>query len=775
MGEKFNKRVIAFFVIVFFMIVLIGCDSSSPKFKLDHKKYTDVTLIQLDVHVINENGLMYLTKKGKKITKGYSAIYPLNNSNLELVEEDMINYFLGRTLDGDFVILDIEGQERLIRHKLKDIDDITKEGFVCVTEENKYVFIRYSADTIENSYDKISVIRNNSMHDNDLNTAQCLIAYYKITKDQFQYYLLNLAGEEIISLVDGITPIILRNSDNFDPTTYLKIKIGETYRLAKVDGTYIGDSYDNISSDYQLIKCEKNISYTVNEQEVNGKRVTYYNYDGNSVSYDTIDSEGNLTSELERNDYFIRYKTDKDNQVIVHKFNGNIDKYDSISSQNLGANYYKFRRGNEVGFLDIKGNVIYFEEYDAAKQLIMVETNYDDNIFYCLMYSSKGSKYISYIDGNVKILNVPQDSLNQYGIYPWSYPFLYIIVKEDNEFNYKYAIYSPKTETIQDIDSLTYYDDIKIENRYGIYYAIAKDLKSGIYYFIDLETGIKTNLGTKINIENLESAETTIEKNIIANVDDTQKFNTINGLVLRVEYRIETENIIEKYIVYKNKIYNSTDAETKVVYINQASVNHKLGDNYISLREDGETSIYNFELKRNEYVFNKLKDIKYEVVQTLIDDVTNDTYFVIKDDFMDLYGLCDIDGNVLIYPQYNYIKDIQNGNLIVSKYFGNIRFGVIKIKDNGTYKLLSNIIYSNIDFIGDGNFIATDKSNKLFFFKNNGNKEKDEVVAHNQIPYTSLVDGQFIKKEGYKIDFGGYVRLFLGTEELKKSYPYNQP
>lgn len=764
MGEKATKKIIVLLVIVFFMIALFGCDGSNPKFKLDHKKYTDVALIQLDVHVVNENGLMYLIKKGKKITKGYSIIAPLTYGDTILDEEDMVNYFLGRNLDGEFVILDIEGNEKVINHKIKGINYITKEGLIVVTESDKHVFIRYSGTTSEKLYDHISVIYNSS------DNIQGLIAYNKVTEGQNKYFLLNLEGDEKISYVDSISKIELEDPNILDQyTTFLKVKIGETYRLARTDGSYLGATYDSIDTTSNLIKCVNYISYTVNDVKLNGEKITYYNYNASSFSYESIDQEGNLTSEIDRNDYLICYRSNKNNQSIVHKFNGDANNYDSIVDKYY---YYKFTSGNEVGFIDKKGSVIYREEYDAANELMMVKTNVYQDTYYFLMYSSKDSKYISYINGSVTSLSVPNDSSNHYSMEFPLIPYVYISKKLDNEFNYKYALYLPKIETSQSIDSLTYYDEIKTYNVNGIYYALAKDLKSGIYYFIDLITGKKTNLGTKINTNNIDVVSHIIDKNILANVDNTQKYNTINGFVLKVMYWIETEYFEEKYIVYKNKIYNNADADTKILYIDQASVNHKIGDNYIFVIEDDITSIYKFEANENEYVLKKSKDIQYKVTKTLIDNVTNEVYYVITDDFMDLYGLCDISGNILIYPQYSDINEIQNKNLIVSK---NNRFGVIKIKDNGTYKLIANIIYKYINFYGDGDFIATDASNKSFFCKNSGSKEKDEVIAVDRIPYTSKLDGQFINIEAYKIDFGGYVRIFYGTEELKKIYPYNQP
>jgi len=341
-----NMKVV--FIFIFFVVVLVGCGKDKSNYILEDKSYDDIIMVQLDVRVIINDGLYYLEKDNKIISKGYQEIKSLDyewlnedtfskpiDLNKLYIDGPITNYFLAKSFDYTYCILNGNGEEDInLTNQYLEFPILFEGGMVGKTTDDKYVYVNFKNGESETLYDKI------------VDKNKFLIAINNSQVEGSSYTFISYEGEVLLDNIDSIS--FLKTGSY---THFYSVKIGDKYKLTNDKGILLSeDSYDNIinNSSLDVIMCTENINYLIVGNTYNGERLTYFNNEYQSIIYDTIDSYGNSKPLPDINSYFITYNDDISEKDVVETFSGKKIYYDEI----IGNKYID---GDNIGFFNNDG------------------------------------------------------------------------------------------------------------------------------------------------------------------------------------------------------------------------------------------------------------------------------------------------------------------------------------------------------------------------------------------------------------------------------------
>ena len=733
-----GKRIKLFLILIFLMVFVWGCsEKSNLNYKTEKMDYNDVLDFHQDIYIVNDQGLYYLVKNGKKISKGYITII---NPCTESVSDKYIDYFIAKTKNSDYVIVNHQGQEKPINHEVVSYLGYTKYGFLFKNEDKKAVYMTHNGETF--IYDNILLA--NRCLDED-GCIKYLIGTNDIEENETESFLLNAQGEIIISDVSLIEVMFLSY-----PTeqTFFKVKQGDKFKLLNAELEIVMDNLDGLEvRNNNLIRCLINSYDSNNPSQLTDSTYTYYNSLNQSISFKM--SEG---FSYEEGPYFVAVANSLLN-FKIYRFNDEMIECTSFQRYNM---IYKFQNSSTNGFLNYSGEIIYSD----ANQLSSV-TDYHS---YTQNYVIRNSSNVVLTDTETtKTLTFPSSSAYSYSINTTQVNGTFLIIR-NSAFGIQKALYSLKhTESNININNLSYYDQINVYRTAGINYALVSDYENEKLFIVDLDDDYYQLLISDCP----QGYNPIIINNIFANIDIYRELNTINGFAFTINSSLS--DFSKSFIIYRNQIYNGGEkADLKVMAIDETNVISTPGFNEVFIYNNNSTDVYQFVYDNDEYTLTYKTTIPFQITAAKRDAHTLKVYYVIRNEINPSYkGLCDDEGNIIFYPHFNNIVEIENNNVIVERFN---YFGVIKIT-NKSYKVLVKMVYSNIGFIGDGNFIVFEDYTKRYFCDSTGKLNNDEILLGDIITYLSLEDDEYVTKHAYKLIYSDYVMIYR-QEKIIKIYSH---
>lgn len=728
-----------YYLFVILTLFLIGCDkelnidfsigNNNSDYVLDSNKYQDIILVSFDDLIIKDNDLYYIVDHNNQRSVGYSFVKTMFYYNE--IDSRYHYYYLVKTIDNKNMLIDSLGNEKSLQYEYSLIYEYLNDKFIGITNDEKYVIVSFDG-TESPLYEDMYVVRGFDY--------KTIIAYNIDEFNNYTYFLYNNNGDIIINGSERIEHFLLTNSTNHTP--YISIKTDNGYRVAYGNGEFIDDEL------YTMVSQTENNIVGIKDSD-DYQHFVFYNNKYEKISVDTI-SIGKPPYEIYKHDNAIIYHDDLINKDIIKTFSGGELIFDSVEKP--GTLYYICHKDDKIIFIDRDGNELYSEVYDPNKKPTVFYNYYNFwvyskvNNFYMASSENKSITLINDFSSKSTI-NVELGMSN--GVFN--------ITVTTNGVS-KTSLFSLEYTNATKLSELIYYEDIYVCYSSVMPFAIIKDTSKQQLTLLDLNTFQETYLG--------EINSFFFDWNI--NFMEIKKDNTIFFSTFEVLYKYGIDEVKDSYIIYKDQVNESTaESNLKVKQIgtrSKSDINYMY--NFIFINEVNKSNIYKFDFIEDHYELKSISSIDLQVASIMIDK--DSAYIITKHIFNNqniYYGLNDIEGNVILNPEYFHILGIQNSNVIIQDKDENNRVIQINSKD---IKTITDIDYHKIKFIGDGNFVAEendgDKYSTFYIFNSSGNKE--QIKTYTSLTYLTVVSDKIKYVEAYKIDFGEYVQLYFNNKEL---------
>lgn len=706
MGDKKQiKKLFFFFVIAFLLFVTSGCTSKKENDSpLEKEKYADILGVYHDVYVVNNNGLMSLSKDNKKISKDYFSLRSLVKSK---EKNDNWNYFLAQDSSLNFYIVNSEGQETKLSDKYLSLYSVYPNVVVFNISDLKYAlyFINEKEEVI---CDYVTNLENR------------ILRIHKDTADGIARSLITYSGETICDNFTFINDIFINDSVTNKNKLHYIVGVNEKYILIDADGKVLSNKpYDSIQHIYyyNLIECS----------DFDDTKKTYINYAGDSIVVDTT------TTEVEYVNQNLMVLSNKQTRINdINLFKGKIIKGAVYNLFNYSYYYcIKYQTANEVGFLSHNGELIYSSKnLDVPHDIRYIGTN-DKDYFYLI--ESDGYTVVNGLGENKKV-NIPKD----YIVTPYYINNIFKIQSTDPN-NKKIGVFSFENVPTN-ISDVKFYDEI-------VYYdSLILGINNGdrSVTVIDSESSNTFKVNVNVNQDIFSTIDFSFNKSYSSVHKETIMLYDFN---IRVK-ESDMFTVLNKYILYwyndEGMRYFELDKDDQFYFRN---------DLLLIKDKNVNTKIY----KPNEDVteFTLLATTNKEITKIINDD--EDYYYVYN--LNNYKGLLNAEGTIILHAQFSDIKDIRDGHVIVVK---DDYFGLLKLQKDSKYKVIMNIEYTEMEFVKNI-LIVCNHLDEYYLYTTSGDKLiKDRIINANLIEYTTIdpeEENGYAVKVVVKLFFGSYVKL----------------
>lgn len=783
------------------------------------KDYDPVdTTIYNGYEIVNEDGLYYLTKDGKKVSKtGYTMLESVNTrhySNGNMLTRDGVkfyDYFIARKEDANtYFLLDGEGKELAIEGENLDYtesylpfivfaDNVTGEYGVLSLEKLDSDVASASDETISlNMYDDYEPYQVN----------YCVATYFLMEVDDTtpgadapKTYFVNAEGSVLFASVDGAEEYILVDNDDDDCEA-------KDWLFYCTDGRLFNGAGELLSTDIE----------SVERIGADNKSVMALK----SVEAD----DGEKTEELIIFSGKVAFRvTDADYQVRSSHFYGNVMTVNYKDDVKLAA--YDITTGTKTdcqGVMDkrydefVSGTVILVNDasytyVDAETGKTLITTTFGDMAWYNGMTgvmvsvtenatNATGSAYLHFVapaKTSVALTLNAGESISKI-FTDGNGCDAYIITSINDTLSTDYtitkkALYVPfangavKTASYDDMQELEVFAE-------GASIVLATDYDSNKYDLIDVASGTVIKSVAPGNAENM--ALTTIEYDdtyaLFNDYDQGVEFAVFKTVVKDVNGDTVKE---EFYALSRNQVMkgedNILDADDYNIvleeYATGAVTVTELGDNIDSIVASNMTGGANYTRNYSAYRYAS----KYMVVN--ISDWSSDIYEIKSD--LTLRKVCNVpyyvssvvtygndlsNGYVLVYnksTQECAIFDL-NGEMILGyhdnitvtydgEYFIASRQGVYGAykydMEKGRVKQILDFEFRSIQYVGDGGFTTLEELGGEYYLYDGKNTAKSDPISN----LFNLVNYYIDEETGELMASMNYYYNFVGELYVHRS------
>lgn len=703
------------------------------------------------VEILEEDGLYYLTRDGKKISKtGYPLLISVNDSIDDDAEElvtyddfELYDWYIARNPENTaWLFVNGEGEEVKIAGENLDLFRVSLPYvafYDTVTYEYGFVSLKALSAGEEISVDMYNYIEmENSVNEG----AQYDYAWVKSLgngTDDAKYIYFDENGDKIFeSPIEEAIEYDIYDEDKDLTTRYFKTSLKELYNIkGELVAKDVTVASVNNSKEIMVVLCEPTddkLSEAENKDNAYGMIIsigTTFKISNKDYDIYQSDAEGSLLLVKTRN----AEGTATNEAVLFNMLTGT-----SISCKNgistVGSDIVVVANDDKsmYTYIDVEtGATLLTSKYDdmslygktgalySAKEYAELTNGITDPLLkpkaYLHVVSATHAEAVLTLDAKSTV-----DVLLDYKASP-----VYVIttVTDVSDVTEPYSLtkkalyipFSNSNSLTGDYDSVQYLDVFAD----GVGVAIGTDYESGKFDFIDVATGaiVKT-----VSAQGAEMAKTAFKHygTYTLRKDNTVKESTAEYAVI-VTYKSDDMGQIastEWTVLGRNTPMTdddklATSALCAVELGNNSLLEHKAVEVY-----DGHLVFHNTMRQSTVYTLNDdyslsvLTNIPYNVysVEYFDDADISKVYIVVMDEYGTI-GLYTSDGKQILAPVYDRIKVVDEEYFIVYDHMagGAFKYNVKKNK----VKQIIDFAYDSVYYVGDGGFLV-EQSGEWYLF-----------------------------------------------------------
>ena len=749
-------------------VMLLNQSNYLKKLPYDHVSTTSYN----GVEIVGEEGLFYLVKDDKKVSKGYASLKSVNDyygDIEELIKQGkkvkIFDYYIAHTSENsDYLIVNSEGDEVYISGDSYSLDATsTKLPFLVFVNNTNGLQAAVSLDRLDSDISYKS--------GNELTLRPFKRISAQITCDSSA----NCAYLETEDISDSSQKSYFR-SDGIKITSGADISITRLYKENEPHTSYV---YFYNATDKKLLSASGElISQDITERYKAGDENWQYTFSidaQTSRSYITVFSPSKVFT-LSSNEYYLNTFAYAGNCVTAIKIS--TSKYEIIGLSGTSIGSYSSARINGTAFtvqnhdgsyscLDKNGNVIMTGNY--PDMTLVPELSGDKySVFSSPMYdTANNSRYYHFAKAGAGHYSLNTEGLEISVLEPDHSSF---IIKKEN----KYSVFAPFSTAKTSAE----YDTVSVHNQNGVIWCLAENYKNGK---IDIVDPLTAMAALSINCSEEEFAKYRIlhDNNIALATDPLDTDTAVHISIIKVE-KYDTEEVLNSakyYAVYRTAPILDQGYPNAVLSVLELGANLKLDEpynaytsnNYLVAHTSTGSNVFSLD---ESFTLSSVASIPYHIDRVIYDIQDPETnYFVVKSD-NGMEGLYDTDSKAILAPYYNDVKSVEGGYITVSMRGA---YGVIQSKSNGKIKTVIDFLYANIIPLGDGGYYTVMRNgqedvydkNKLVLTVNNIQRITSYTENENgciRVSYSHIFSSDSTlhihrSHQRVRLDFGNYTNL----------------
>ncbi len=769
------------------------------------------------VEILEEDGLYYLTRDGKKISKtGYSALSSVNEyyfymngeATLSTYEDlEFFDWYVARKPEAKtYFLVNTEGEEITVAGEtlqyvgcfmpyITFIDITTQEmGAISLKSFDSALSSNAGSEITVNMFAEIEPNTVNS----DQAMADYLVAYDKGDGTANEKCIfVDANGSKLFEAIGDVNSFAEYNvydKENDKNIRYILTGLGELYNLK---GDLVASDVTNIEEDpaegeYIMVACAPEDESLTTEQNAENAYVVFVSA---KTSFKLVAKEYDFTnSRFWGNLLYIGMKnadgTASQDSKLFNIMNGNntICRYGATE---VDANLVRVN-ANEEGTL--------YDYIDAETGVTLMQTKYSDMLWYAdtnALYSGaeNAERNVSAVDpakANKAYLHfvAPGKTTAELTL-AWN-EVITSLVADDEAPSYlitstndveaadpaaaysiiKQSVYVPfgdgKVGAYDTVQYLEIFED-------GLGVALATDYDGGKFDFIDVANGkiVKTVAAAEADM-----AKTTINyyKTYAIRQDNYVEESTAEFAVFYIAKADDSNQRAntEYFVLSRNTAMTDDDKlSTKAI------ISTDIGSNILSVfATEGQlvvnttprsSTLYTL---NDSYTLEEVVSLDYAIVGVEYYDNDINSYYIKVYDELGNVGLYNISGDEILATVYNDIMVCDAEYFIVEDKGG---YGAVKFKaKNGKVKQIIDCIYEDIYYLGEGGFEICEFDSYYLF--DEGKKVKsDRLVDDSFAIYNYYIDeetGKLMCAYNPVFNYGGklYIHRAEAEEVIRNTY-----
>lgn len=754
------------------------------------------------VEILEKDGLYYLTKDGKKLSKtGYTALASVNEGYFyndgEFDIEDMAgsddfvlyDWYIARKPEANtWFLVNTEGEELAIAGENLEIggwylpyicfyDTVTyKTGALSLNALDSALSANAGEEISLTMYDSVEAMRvNNTL------TNEYLVAHDDAgTGEKYVYFGAN--GAKLFESPEYEAELkLIYNEEADEYIAYFLTALDELYNIK---GELVASDVDMANADGEVLTVlctpeDETASAEVNAANTYAMVVTAkssiklltkdYNLDNSDFAGNLIVAAMKNADGTDSGEYTVynlnngesaiyRYGIDARNDMLVVPTNEEKSLYAYIDTE-TGATLLTTKYGDMVGTNGVLASATELVEKNAT-----ITTN-------------APSAYLHFVAAGkteVALTLAYNESISYFG--GSADAPAYVITTTDSTTSTDYtltskSIYVPfangtKTAAYDKVEYLEVFAD-------GVGVALATDYTNGKYDFIDVATGAVVKTVTAVGAD-MAKTTFTHEQTYALRQDNAVEESTVEYAVIEMMKRDDNGNVAstETFAFSRNTPMTDDDkaatSAVTVVELGKNIVDVEAYDGHLVVHTTARSAtVYTVS---DTYALEQLVSLSYKVSDIYYySNNIDDIYVEVADESYN-YGLYDDNGTQILAPVYDEIDVVDEGYFVVADKGA---VGAFKYKEkNGKTKQIIDFIYNEIEYLADGGFAVCDGCDDWYIYDED-KLVKDERIAGGEEGMGRVIDisvdaetGKVMVAVNYYFNFEG--KLYIHRAEAEE-------
>ena len=666
------------------------------------------------VEVVGDDGLFYLVKDGKKVSKGYVSLQSVNDFYSDSLLDAAINgksavlfdYYLARTYEhSDYMLVNSEGEEVIIAGESLSLDaEKTSLPYLVFTDNSngrKAVISLHRLDS-DLSYKSGNELTPRPFKDVTPGgvSEDSALCTYLITSDVTDEPQTSYFGPDGIKITSGneIYPFELYTKTNSEE--YLYLYNADDRKIFSISGELVVSNVTQIfreaSTDWRYALCR--------DEETGKEEIVIFSPQRRlSLS----DDEYNLQTLWHMYGCVVIQKADASGINVISISTSRVSTYTSavpninVITATAKDGSYRYLNGDGIEILTGEyGDMIPIEHLSGNSCTVFSSVTYD---------TQAGSRnyHFAAAGKDTYTLNVTDDMV----ISTVSADYPSFIIRHTTDESAVYTMLSP----FSSIKNPTKYNSLSSFSQNGVCWILGTSYDKRSYDIIDPLSSIAV---TTLNCSPEDFAKYIFEHtNNIALATDKQDTDTAVHMSVIKLSRYDTDDLMSSaryFVLYRPLPISYAGYESSSLCVMDIGSDLLLDDpmsvytdkNYLVTHTASGSSVYS--LDKETYQLNEVATLPYRVTGILTDaHDTSVDYFTVQND-SGMVGVYNSSAEAVLSPYYSSITHAEDGYFIVGL---REAYGVIKVKESGV-KTVIDFLYSRILPLGDHGYLATNGEGK---------------------------------------------------------------